>query len=73
MRLLEVLIERKVQSLNRSFTYAYLGDKNVEKGFRVLIPFNNKNIIGYVLNVLENKFCHYEKAVFKTQKKVLLF
>lgn len=53
MRLLEVLIERKVQSLNRSFTYAYLGDKNVEKGFRVLIPFNNKNIIGYVLNVLE--------------------
>lgn len=51
MRLLEVLIERKVQSLNRSFTYAYLGDKNVDKGFRVLIPFNNKNIIGYVLNV----------------------
>lgn len=32
--------------------------------------FNNTN---YVLNVLENKFCHYEKAVFKTQKKVLLF
>ncbi len=53
MRLLEVLIERKVQSLNRSFTYAYLGDKNVDKGFRVLIPFNNKNIIGYVLNVSE--------------------
>ncbi len=32
--------------------------------------FNNTN---YGLNVLENKFCHYEKAVFKTQKKVLLF
>ena len=32
--------------------------------------FNNTN---YGLNVLENKFCHYEKAVFKTQKKILLF
>ncbi len=53
MRLLEVLIERKVQSLNRSFTYAYLGSKNVDIGFRVLLPFNNKQIIGYVLGVSE--------------------
>ncbi len=53
MRLLEVLIERKVQSLNRPFSYAYEGKKNVEKGFRVLIPFNNKDIIGYVLNAEE--------------------
>ncbi len=51
MRLLEVLIERKVQSLNRSFTYAYLGEKNIDKGFRVLLPFNNKQIIGYVISV----------------------
>lgn len=32
--------------------------------------FNNTN---YGLNVLEDKFCYYEKAMFKTQKKVLLF
>ena len=31
--------------------------------------FNNTN---YGLNVLENKFCHYEKAVLKKKKKVLL-
>ncbi len=53
MRLLEVLIERKAQSLNRPFSYAYNGTKSVEKGFRVLIPFNNKDIVGYVLNVEE--------------------
>lgn len=53
MRLLSILIERKVQSLDRPFSYLYNGTKNVDKGYRVLIPFNNKEIVGYVQNVEE--------------------
>lgn len=49
MRLLEVLIERNVHSLNRPFYYVYLGDKTVEKGFRVIVPFSNKDLVGYVI------------------------
>ena len=53
MKLLEVLIERKVQSLNRPFSYAYFGSKEVDKGFRVLVPFANKKIVGYVISIKE--------------------
>lgn len=53
MKLLEVLIERKVQSLNRPFSYAYFGTKDVGVGFRVLIPFANKKIVGYVVSISE--------------------
>lgn len=49
MRLLEVLIEHKVQSLNRPFSYTYKGDKPVDEGFRVLVTFNRQTLVGYVL------------------------
>ncbi len=49
MRLLEVLVERKAQSLNRPFSYIYEGDKNVDIGYRVLISFANQQIVGYVI------------------------
>lgn len=49
MRLLEVLIERKAQSLNRPFSYIYEGNKNVDVGYRVLISFANQKIVGYVI------------------------
>ena len=48
MRLLEVLIERKAQSLNRPFSYVYKGDKPVDVGYRVLVPFANQSLVGYV-------------------------
>ena len=48
MRLLDVLIERKAQSLNRPFSYVYKGDKPVDVGYRVLVPFANQRLVGYV-------------------------
>lgn len=51
MKLLEVLPERKVESLNRPFSYTYEGLKSIDKGYRVLIPFNNQKIVGYVISV----------------------
>ena len=53
MKIIEVLIEYSIHSLNRPFSYSYSGNKKVEEGFRVLIKFNNKEIVGYVINVKE--------------------
>ncbi len=54
MRVLEVYIEHATIDLDRPFSYVYLGDKRVEKGFRVIVPFNKqKRIIGFVSKVIE--------------------
>ena len=50
MLVVETLIEYASHSLNRPFSYVYKGNKNIEKGFRVLIEFNHREIVGYVLN-----------------------
>lgn len=50
-RLVNVLIERKAQSLNRPFSYFYDGEKDVDVGYRVLINFASQRIIGYVISV----------------------
>ncbi|MFA5686717.1 MAG: primosomal protein N' [Bacilli bacterium] len=51
MYLLEVLIERKVNILNRPFTYAYTGAKDINVGYRVFVNFNNQKIVGYVIKI----------------------
>ena len=51
MKILEVLIEYGTYSLNRPFSYLYDGNKGVLSGMRVLLSFNKKEIVGYVLNV----------------------
>lgn len=53
MQILEVLIEYGISSLDRTFSYCFLGEKKVEIGVRVLVNFNNKDIIGYVVDVKE--------------------
>ena len=50
MKVVEVLIEYSIQSLDRPFSYIYNGKKIIDEGFRVLINFHNKEIIGYVVN-----------------------
>ena len=51
MLIVETLIEYASHSLNRPFSYVYNGNKNIEKGYRVLIEFNHREIVGYVVNV----------------------
>ena len=50
MKVVEVLIEYSNYSLDRPFSYFYKGNKNVDVGFRVLINFHNREIVGYVIN-----------------------
>lgn len=54
MRILEVLIEHRVNALNRPFSYVYFGKKDVRVGFRVLIEFNKRQLVGYVTKVEES-------------------
>lgn len=55
MRILEVLTEHRVNALNRPFSYAYFGNKDVRVGFRVLISFHNQKLIGYVIKVEQSE------------------
>ena len=51
MLLVETLIEYASHSLDRPFSYIYKGNKKIERGYRVLIEFNHREIVGYVLKV----------------------
>ena len=51
MQIVEVLIEYANHSLNRPFSYLYKGNKRVGVGYRVIVNFNNREIVGYVVNV----------------------
>ena len=53
MQIVEVLTEYASRSLNRPFSYIYKGNNKLEKGIRVLVNFNHRDIVGYVINVYE--------------------
>ena len=53
MKIVEVLIEYTNYSLDRPFSYIYKGNKKVDVGFRVVVNFNNREIVGYVINCFE--------------------
>lgn len=63
MVLATVLIERSVNALNRPFTYRYPFKDKLIKGVRVLVSFNHKNVVGYVLDVFASSLNkeEYEK------------
>ncbi len=51
MLVVETLIEYASHSLNRPFSYVYNGNKKIDRGYRVLIEFNHRQIVGYVIGV----------------------
>lgn len=55
MLLLEVLIEHSTHNLDRLFTYTYAGSKKVETGFRVLVKFNKRRAVAYVVNLTQTE------------------
>ena len=54
IKILEVLIEYGKYSLDRPFSYSYSGKKKVDAGYRVLLSFNNREIVGYVTKCFES-------------------
>ena len=60
MKVIEVLTEYSAYSLNRPFSYIYKGEQKIETGYRVLVSFNNREIIGYVTKVIETNLSKEE-------------
>ena len=50
----EVLIEHPVQALDRGFSY--LSKKPILTGIRVQVPFNHRQVVGYVLSARRSSF-----------------
>ena len=53
MQIVKVLIEYANRTLNRPFSYFYKGNIKIQKGVRVLVNFNHRDIVGYVIDVEE--------------------
>ena len=53
MQIVKVLIEYANRTLNRPFSYVYKGSTKIQKGIRVLVNFNHRDIVGYVIDVEE--------------------
>ena len=53
MQIVKVLIEYANRTLNRPFSYVYKGKEKIQKGIRVLVNFNHRDIVGYVIDVEE--------------------
>lgn len=53
MKVLEILIEYSVSKLDRLFSYAYNGEKDIKPLCRVMVEFNKRKICGVVINVKE--------------------
>lgn len=51
MKILSVLIEYRVSTLNTPFTYVCDDDVKVNIGCRVYVPFGHQSIVGYVIDV----------------------
>lgn len=51
MLIIEVLIEKTARSLDRPFSYLYEGKEKIVPGVRVLIEFNHRQQVGYVIRV----------------------
>ena len=56
----EVLIELKAKKVDKTFTYIIPESLNVSIGSRVLVPFNNRKLEGFVLNITNNTNYDYE-------------
>ena len=54
MQIVKVLIEYANRTLNRPFSYIYKGKIKIQIGTRVLVNFNHRDIVGYVIGVEES-------------------
>lgn len=71
MKIYEVLVEYVACSLDRTFSYIYEGDKVIEKFARVLVPFNNREICGIVMEIIDiDDFDDYSKSSGYEIKKI---
>lgn len=60
-----ILIEYPNKTLDKTFTYS-CNNLNIRKGMKVLVPFNNRIVNGFVMEVINNCESDYEiKSIYK--------
>ena len=63
VKILGVLIQHSASSLDREFSYLYVGEKRVEPYFRVIVSFNHQRLMGFVTSVKETNSTKEELEV----------
>jgi len=76
MKILDILIEYKVSSLNTPFSYVCDDNTKVNVGVRVYVPFGHQNIVGYIINIRHTslsfeELCKQDNVNYKYIYKVL--
>ena len=59
----EVIIDQDARALDKIFEYIIPDNLNVGEGDRVLLPFGNRIVQGFVVKVKDN--CEYDKSKLK--------
>lgn len=55
MKILDVLTQYGARELDRTFSYLYVGKRNIEKRFRVRINFGKSEAMGFVMGIHETE------------------
>ena len=71
----DVLVELKAKKIDKTFTYLVPNEliKDIEIGKRVLVPFGNQKLEGFILGINNNKVDYELKSILKVidEKSVL--
>ena len=70
--LLDVIIENKIYSLDKTFSYFCCSEKPISKWIRVLVDFNGTKKVGYVLKSTEIKKEQLEKTPYVIKEIIKL-
>ena len=70
MKILKVLIEYRVSSLNTPFTYVCDDNVSVDVGCRVYVPFGYQNIVGYVIEVSHSSLSLEQLNAYNEQARL---
>ncbi|MDO4378333.1 MAG: primosomal protein N' [Erysipelotrichia bacterium] len=72
MKIVKVYIEHPLMQLNTTFDYFYSGEKDINKGIRVTVPFRSQKVIGFVDEVIDNiDVKEYEQKIGYRIKEII--
>ena len=67
-----VLISYEVKSLDKTFTYKISNNLDIKIGMKVRVPFGNKLINGFVIDIVDNYDGNYEIKEINGRKEIVI-
>ncbi len=65
----KIIIDQDAKALDREFEYSIPDGMNVQVGMRVIVPFGNRSVQGFVVEISEN--CSFDETKVKQIERVL--